>query len=471
MSDLIASYLGTGSSSQSSQSELLVEAYKLTEQPKVDALNNKTKELESKQVFFNSLNAKLNALVSKMDGFDVEDPNAMFSTRKVSVSNSTYFTATADSDALLGSTTAIVKRLAANDSLVSKQLTLSDTAAFSGISGDQTISFTINGEAQDITVNFTGSETAEQAMTKISDAINKDDDLDITAMLVKDTAETGRLTFTSKETGATDRVTFADSDVLGRLGITQAALNPDSTARTVMNDTDAGYQKADYTQLTSEMVVGGITIIRDSNAVDDALPGVTFNLLNVHDAEDAAVNVKTESDPTAVENLITPLLEAFNDIMNYASNNKTMVRSDTAISGLRSRLRGLPSQEITSVSEGNPNRLTDIGIKIDSNGLLSIDDHDRLAEVLIEDPDLVANLFTSENGFIAKLEDATSTLKGTDGLIKARKESIAEQIDSSETRTDELEARIEARAELLRKEYEDMLAVMLEAQNQYSYLF
>ncbi len=470
MSDLLSLLgLDSGANSNKTQSELLVDAYKATQQPQVDALKSRQTSLEKKQVFYNSLKTKVDSMVSQLDIFQADNIDEKFITRKATLSNSSYFTASASSDANIGVTTVKVNRLATNDSLVSKQMNLSGTD-FSSMAGDKTISFTVNGQSYDITVNFTGSETNEEAMKKIITAINGTDDIDMSASLIKDTTSTGRISFTSKDTGADYNIQFADSDVLGALGITQAALNPGTTSRTTLTGTDAGYQNADYSQLSSEIVVGGITVTRNSNTVEDALQGVTFTLLKAHSGDEAAVTVSTDVNTQGVADLIKPILDKYNDLLKFAANDKTMIRSDSAVSSLRYRLRSIASDEVTTVQSGNPKRLTEIGIKINTDGTLSVDDQDKLESFLKDDPQAVADLFTSEDGFAAKLDETISNLTGDSGLIKSRTTNLTSQIEDTKNKTSELQDRIDQQAETMRKEYESMLKLMLEAQNQYTYL-
>ncbi|MBI5325561.1 MAG: hypothetical protein HZB41_09890, partial [Ignavibacteriae bacterium] len=67
MSDLLSLLQGLSSSSTQdtgsmSQLDLMVEAYRKTEQPKINALNTKKQNLQKRQAFFNTLNSKLNTL-------------------------------------------------------------------------------------------------------------------------------------------------------------------------------------------------------------------------------------------------------------------------------------------------------------------------------------------------------------------------------------------------------------------------
>lgn len=477
MSDLLSLL---GGSSNKTQSELLVESYKQTQQTKVDALNTRKQSLETKQTYYNNLRSKVSSIVTQLDIFNASDIYSKFEDKKVNLSDSSYFTATADGNALIGTTSAKVNRIALNDALITKQVGLEGTL-FNDLTGDQTLTFTLNGVEENITVNFTGTETNKEAMTKIVNAVNnfeydkdgdgeKDDDPPLSATLVKDTTSTGRISFTSRETGEDNNIQFADSPVLSKLGITTAGLNPNTNTRTVASGTEAGYQKSDMNLLNSEIELGGIKVTRNTNEIKDALSGITLNLLKSQETTDAAITINTDVDTEGIVSIVQPLLTAYNDLMNFVSNDKTMLRGDTAINNLKFNLRNISTEQVTGLASGNPTRLTDIGIKVQANGTLTINKKEDLETLLKDDPKKVADLFSSENGFISKINDTIANLTGNNNLITSRTLSLSKQIDETKQKKTDLEGRIDRQANILRKQYESMLKIMLEAQSQYSLL-
>ncbi len=481
MSDILASYLNssTGSSSSSaSMSEQLVASYKASQQDRLDTINNKISSLNTKKTFYSNLKTKLNSLVGNLDTYDASDINDEFATKKVTLSDSDYFSVEAEGNALIGTTTAKVNRLATNDTLVSRQMTLDDTTAFSDITGDQNISFTVNDKTINVTVNFTGTETAKEAMTKIANAINKydvdedgdeeTDDLALNATLVQDTDTTGRLSFTSSETGADYAVKFTDSAVLAKLGITTADLTPEGTSRTVATETGAGYQNASKNLLNSEVILGGIKVSRNSNEIEDALTGMTITLTKAQETTDSAITINTDVNTDAVKDFVTPLITAYNELVQFVSSSTTVLRSESSINNLRYTLRSVATEAVSGLSSGNPTRLTELGIKVKSDGTLSFSSTDDLETLLKDDPQKVADLFTSADGFIAKLNDAIEGLTGSNNLITSRTLSLTSQIDDLEDRYSEVESLIDKQADTMRKQYESMLEVYLEAQSQYS---
>jgi len=324
-------------------------------------------------------------------------------------------------------------------------------------------------------------------MTKIVNAINNDDNSTVTASLVKDTETTGRLSFISKELGSSNKIVFEDiinqssddSDtendnsnernkgLLQAFGINSSLLSFD---RTTFTTTKAGFKTNDPTELDANLEVNSIPITRSSNTIEDVLPGVTINLLKPQEENDLPVTLTTEVDVEEVKDLIQPTLKAYNDILNFLNQNKTIMRNDSTVSGLYNRLRLIVSEPVTQIESDDFKYLTEIGIKINDDGTLTIDDTDKLQELLEESPNKVAHLFTSEESFTNKIQRAIENLTGPNGIIKSRTLSLSSQIDAQIKRQEELERRIDRKANALRKEYESMLAVFLEAQSQFNFL-
>ncbi len=478
-----------------SQSELLVETYKRSEQPKVDAVVQKKQSLEKSREFFNSLFSKVSALNSSSDKFIGIDPKSKFKTRKINTSDNSVVSVSASSDAIIGVNSVKVTRLASYDILVSDQIDLTDNAnsLFTGSHKLEvgTYSFRIgtvkSGNINEYTIEITGDETNEQVMTKIVNAINNDDNSTVTASLVKDTETTGRLSFISKELGSSNKIVFEDiinqssddSDtendnsnernkgLLQAFGINSSLLSFD---RTTFTTTKAGFKTNDPTELDANLEVNSIPITRSSNTIEDVLPGVTINLLKPQEENDLPVTLTTEVDVEEVKDLIQPTLKAYNDILNFLNQNKTIMRNDSTVSGLYNRLRLIVSEPVTQIESDDFKYLTEIGIKINDDGTLTIDDTDKLQELLEESPNKVAHLFTSEESFTNKIQRAIENLTGPNGIIKSRTLSLSSQIDAQIKRQEELEERIDREANALRKEYESMLAVFLEAQSQFNFL-
>ncbi len=490
MSSSISSLYSTSSSSSSSSSttqlDQLVESYRQTQQSKIDAVTTKQTNLEAKRTFVSALNTRISSLISAMDklgSFSSGGTSGIFTksstidtkfqARSATSSDKSILTATAKEGAYVSSNSVFVERLAARDSLVSNQMSLS--GAF-GETGTQTFSLKSNSKTYNISVTFDGTETNQQAINKIALAINSAKDPDdstksigISASLIKDTSTTGRLTISPTDTGADYRVSFTDSPALAKLGITTSGLNSETTSRVVATDTTAGYMKADYTELNSKVKINGISIFRNSNTIDDAIENVSLALSKAQASTEQPVTVTTAIDSSSVESLIKPVLSAYNDIVTYVNNNKTIKREESFVSSLSSQLRSLLTQGLAGTAEGEPKYLMDVGIKVSDSGTISISDSTMLSDALKKNAQKVANLFTASDGLIARLNSAVQNLTGESGLLTSRTKTLNQQISNTANQKEKVQERIDQQAEAMRNQYQSLLKSYYEAQNQYQW--
>jgi flagellar hook-associated protein 2 len=467
MADLLGTTFSVGnglSQTGQSNSDLLVQAFKRTKQSQIDALNTRKSALESRQLFFNKLRTRLDNLKGATDTLlDSNNAAGRFVTRKATSSDASIISiASTTSDALPSTSTVKVNRLATSDTLISARKTLADTAA---VSGAQT--FTLNGKS--IAVNIDAADTNEKALAKIVSAVNGTSDLGITAAVVKDTASTARLTFTSKETGASNQINFSDSALLADLGITTAAVNPGTNARTLAGGpTQAGFRTANFENLDAKMEVNGVEVTRGKNTVDDVFSGVTLTLNKAQADSDQPTTITTAVDADGlIDKVIRPFMDAFNEAGRFLRSDPNALRADSSLRTVSNRFRTLVSENISSTQSGNPNSLSEIGIKINDDGTLSVSDKTKLQKALEANPQQISDLFISSDGIASKVRNAMSNVLGDNGLINARTTSLRSQITQSGTRIKDMTARVDRQADALRKQYEDLQNAYLKASNQY----
>lgn len=463
--------LASGNTSSSSQSDILVEAYKQTQQQKIDALDQKRSDLERRSVFYTSLNSRINSLVSTLDKFQADDAESNFIKRSVTSSDASVLSVSADGDAIIGLNTVKVNRLATNDVLITERQNLSDEF---GITGTKSFTLELNDQSFDVSVDFDGTETVEQALTKITNAVNdieyededgNDQNITLSASLIKDTNTTGRITFTSKEAGSENqiKITSGDNDLMTQLGLGAIV----GGGRTQSSGAGAGYLKANATELDSNATINGIEVTRSSNSLNDVLPGLSISLLKPQAEEDQAVTLQTEVGTDKVKDFVQPLLDNINNILSYLSKDKSLLRSESAPNTLYYQLRSLYSEKIEGGEGDDPEYLSGIGIKFD-NEKLYVDDEETLTDLLKEDPSKVYNLFLGENGIVNKLDNMFADMQGSDGLILTKTRSLQDRITQNKEKVASTEERIARQADALRRQYEDMLQVYYNAEAQYS---
>jgi len=469
--DIVGSYLGaqTGLTNSSGQTttDLLVSSYKQTRQAEVDAATKRKTDLETQKNFYNTLRGNLTALSDEINKFTASDSSSKFITRSITSSDPATVSVSVDSTAESGINTIKVNRLASNDILISKQLAISSSDKFS-ITGEST--FKVNGK--DVKVTIDPDSTNEQAMKTIASAINKVTDINVTASYLKDTETTGRLTMTSKNTGASNKITFSDngSGILNALGLDNVDSGATNRSQTVTDPTLAYYKNSDINNINSSAEVNGINISRGTNSITDILPGVTINLLKPQLSTDSAITLTTDVNEGAVENVVNPLLNAYNDTIKYLNKNNSLKRNDSAVSSLFNNLRSISSQPVTSAGDGNPQFLSDMGIKTNTDGTLMITDMTKLTDLLKDNPAKVSNLFTGTDGLANKLNNIISKLVGSDGSINSRTYSLGTQVDAANKRITNLQNSIDKQAEILKKQYTSVYSLYITATQQFSYL-
>lgn len=450
-----------------SQTDILVESFKATQQSKVNTLTERRTLLQSRQSFFSTLKSRIDGLSSQIDKFKENDVLKKFLAKSTASSDSSIVTAKATSEALLGNSTLKVERLASNDMLITNRLNLS--GAFGEEAGTKTFQFTISETTKDVSVDFDGTETNEQAMKKIVQAINSTDDLNINAAYVKDTSTTGRISLNSKNTGAENRIVFSQNSVLDKLGLNPDTLLSNTNTRVLSTDSTAGYRTEDYSTLDSRFEMNGINITRGSNTISDVLDGITFNLLKTQDSDATAINLNTTVDSKSVEDFVKGLLTAMNDVVSNINNNRDMRRNDSAVSNLMQNIKNSALTKFNTDGEG-PQYLVEIGITFDKSGFLTISDSEKFKTALEDNPSKLADMFIGENGLTKTVESLISPFKGSTGLVSERERNLKSQIDLTNTRISQTEQRIDVQAENMRRQYQSYLKLFYEAQNQSSYL-
>ena len=468
MADILGSFLSTatGTAASTSTSQQLVNAFKATKKPQVDALTTRKTTLEKNRSFYSGLRTRVNSLTSQIDKMVASSTQIKFSAKSITSSNTAVATASADETATEGINTLKVNQLASNDVLVGKRLAIGAGNLFAQTGTDLT--FKINNK--DVKVTIAAGSTNDQAMQAIARAINGVTDVNVTASYITDTSTTGRLTLTSTNTGSDNKITFDDngSGVLTALGFGNVDPNASTRTPTVNDKTLAYYKIAATDSLNSKVEVNGIEITRGSNSITDVITGVTLNLIKPQESSEQALTLTTGIDSSAVQNLINPILSAYNDALRYVKSNASLSRNDPAINSMYNTLRSLPTQAVTSATIGNPKYLSELGISAGSDGTLSITDTTKLSNLLKDDPNKVADLFTGSDGFAQKINTLINKLVGETGVIKSKTNSLNTQIDYTSQRIDKLNESIEKQAESYRKQYEAMLSSYLDAQKQYA---
>lgn len=563
--------------------DLLAAAYRKTRQPAVDALQTAQNKLSSRQIFYNTLRTKLETVQTASTNLTDATAAAKYTVKKVSSSDATVATATATSAATLGTSSVKVDRLASNDTLLTDSISRTElfsttVANRSGffVASEENESFTIGGRNYSVAYD-SSTDTAESMMKKVVAAISADTSATVSANYIQDTSTTGRISFASKQSGTTNRITFDNTSTIMKglglesinqkaegsyavaegLDLDRNAFNSIATennqsfgfkingktysvslgmntknstlvstvAATIssnapanvaalpmtngqfsrleirnslpggsisIEDTDgllaylgiptqevtasravgtsvkAGYVQAFEWNLDAKATVNGVAVTRSTNTLSDVLPGMSINLLKAQGSADAAAQLTVSTDTDSVISTIQPLIDSYNDALRYVQGNlRTNAGNDSSIRNLQSQLRGLSSTMFGS-SSSSMKYLTDIGIKIDKDGMLSVGDKDKLKSAITDNNDQVQAIFSGSTGLASRLQTMVSGYVGSDGLATSRSKVLGTQISASTTKITQLKARIDKEVDQQLKDYKKLQESFYRLQGQMS---
>ncbi|GAB4264434.1 flagellar filament capping protein FliD [Thermincola ferriacetica] len=456
----------------------------------VDLMKQQQHIYELRKELWQEINTSLAALDSKIK--DLLDP-AKFTVQKTTSQDETVATAAADGTAGAGVYDIFVTTLAKAHRVAGSNQGSATTAL--GLTGN----FTISDGLYTSTISVTADDTLTSIMKKINaakDNVDSMKDLRVTASIVDN-----KLVLTHDETGTANSITLTDSNNLG--GVTDPTevleslglLKDDKTvANTLQGPVDAVFK------------INGIDVVRGSNTVSDVVSGLTINLLK----EGASATITVEQDTDAVYSTVKAFVDQYNSTMDLintrlseekvkdattdAALKKGLLRGDSALVGLKDRLRRMVSEPIAGLQPFD--RLSDIGITTTSDdfgksGKLQIDET-KLKDAVNQDPEGVARLFfndldgdqdidAGETGIAVKLQNemeqfissSTKSIGGVivkKGLIPARLDSLDKVIKDYDGKIAAYEERLQLREEELWRQFTAMEKALSDMQNQASWL-
>jgi len=349
-----------------------------------------------------------------------------FTSRKVSVSDETAFTAKAGSSAAAGSYDVQVEQLAKAAQLGSDAFASASTAVGTG---KLTISV---GDAEfSIDVAESGKSVAN-----IRDAINKSAaNTGVQASLLTDVEGT-HLVLTSVKTGADHALKVTTSG--GDGGLQKLVYDPSGTKNM---------------ELRSEakdaiVFVSGYEIHSDSNTVSSAIEGVTLTL-KAPTEEGSTVLLGVERDDAAIQDAAKKFVDAYNSL---AGTMKSLSRYDASteaagpllgdamLRNIDSQVRKLISSPVAGVN-GSYTTLASLGITTQADGKLKLDTV-RFNAALAASPGAVSDIFTSSNGVAVKLADFMGSKTSVTGELTARSSNITDTLVDLKDQQDALSARM-----------------------------
>jgi flagellar hook-associated protein 2 len=198
------------------------------------------------------------------------------------------------------------------------------------------------------------------------------------------------------------------------------------------------------------------------------LQGVTLDLKSIQEETENAVDFTIETNTDEIKTNLENFFEKYNEVLSYI-REKSAVDAEAGIRGdlagdftftrIRTNLRLLVANVVSSVEPNNPSLLSQVGIEADDNGELSISDEDELDEFLNENVQKVADLFNSENGVAAKVYDLLTPFTNTGGIIDDNTKILDSRVSGINTRIDNWDLRLS----FLEQNYRDQFTKLQQA--------
>ncbi|WP_413491024.1 flagellar filament capping protein FliD [Shewanella baltica] len=403
--------------------QVLVDAEKT---PKEAMFNKKEDSIKAKVSAMGTLKSALSTFQDALKKLQTGDA---LNQRKISVSNETYLTATADKTAQAGSYGIKVEQLAVNHKLAG--INVADPVL---PVGEGSLDFGINGKS------FSVDIAATDSLSDIAKKVNESsDNTGVTATVI--TSDAGsRLIFSSNKSGEDNQISITANDTSG------TGLNDMFGAGNITTLQDAK---------NSVIYIDNQKVTSQTNEVKNAIAGMTLNLTDADLSK--TTTLKIEQDDDAVKTNVKAFVDAYNSLAtavdkmsSYDKDKKTAaaLQGDSMVRSIESQLRSISSERIDT-DGGNSIALYDIGIKTDRYGKLSIDDT-KLDKVLSEDMSSVEALFsTPDKGLANRFYDLADSYVKSRGLIDSRQtgytnqqSQITDQREAFKLKMDQLTARL-----------------------------
>jgi len=306
-----------------------------------------------------------------------------------------------------------------------------------------TLEFNVTGMASAISIDVDTTTTLKD----LKDAINTQAGDYAQATIVQTNDGEYNLFISSTETGASKDISISDAG--GVLKGTQ--LTTDMDAITGAEGTDAAFE------------FNGQPITRSTNNVTDLVTGYDITLEEV-----GSSSVQVAQDRESIETKIDSFVEKYNSIISELSK-QTLSSTDSSTRGIFSNESSIKSMKrniedmISSIS-GDGGTMIDYGFSVDRDGVMTID-KTVLNDQLDADSGNVAAFF--KGGDYTKADNSVVTLDGafnsfydivngytkTNGGLDLMSDSIGENISSLEDRKTAAIDRLDAKYEIMKKQY------------------
>ncbi|TNE68914.1 hypothetical protein EP331_14970 [bacterium] len=470
------------------------------------AIEDQVTEQQSRKSAISSVGSKLTSFNRTLVDF-ASPANNLFDLYAATSSNEAAFTVSNTSKLTTsGSFNVEVQQIAKADVRVSAQFSAAGTdiaTAVNSVGGDDELDFdiTVNGNTYNITIGDITGLTNEDVLQAVVDEINSNASDDVQATILRETSGTVRLSIRSKESGQDAAISFSNTiDADGQtnlaevlqLTVDNGGLTADDNGSVLAPASLSGGRLFALGTLDAQFTIDGLSFVRSSNVVSDAITGLSLTLKQTTSATET---ISIESDTASALDNINTFISSFNGVvseirsqtyLNGTSGERGPLYKDRSFRELSYTLRqnlistALDTSIVVGGTPSNPiipggveiQTILDIGLNVRQDGSLYIEDQSKLEEVLRDNPNAVKTLFSSDrtdgySGIAGKLQDSIDLFIKADGLVTSLTTSIDERIAQLNKRIEVQDEYLARRETQLRNQFIQLQALADEATSQY----
>ena len=324
-----------------------------------------------------------------------------YTSTRASVADTTLATASATNSAAAGS-------YSLADIILAKAHQISKSGLVTPAE-DGTLSISV-GSGTAVSVNIDAGATLAQ----VRDAINASAS-EATASIIND-GSSDVLVLTAKSTGVANKITINGTSTDSGSEFDIFDYTPPGASNTWVEQQEA---------VSASVKINGILVTSSTNSISTAITGVTLNLVK---ASAGPTTLAVTKDNAAVTSSLNTFIKAYNDTVkvmkdlgNYDAANKraSTLTGDSTLRASQAQLRSVLFAA-SGGSNANLQRLSDLGVSIQTDGTLKLDST-KLSAAITSD---FANVATLVADVGSRFKTAVSGLVSADGSVTARIDGI-----------------------------------------------
>ena len=311
-----------------------------------------------------------------------------------------------------------------------------------------------------VTVSIVKGDTKDIIASKVKAALEQDATTNGKTGRVFEAGADGSLTATyAASDGSMPNISFADT---GATGTTASAV---TIVRAFEERPTVSFATSMQSAVDATLKIDGLTIKRASNAVTDAIAGLTLDL-HATTATDTPATVSLSRDSTALKTKMQALVKSYNDaISDFAvltgpvnSKDTTDVYSgslanDSTVQQMKYQLRSM-FLDNSSTPGSNVKALRDLGVSVDKAGVMTLDETKFDKAITNNYSDVLTSLTAnkenkSEYGVMSRgiagdaIKRISDMMKST-GILATQTTSSQKKVDRYKADLTKLEARMTA---------------------------